>query len=193
MSTQPLSDDLVRDFVISAHSDLDKVKAMLAAQPELLDVAHPWSETDRETAIMAAAHMGDRPIAEYLLERGAPLAICTAAMMGDKSSVEDWLAKDAILIHAHGAHMIPLLAHAALSGSVDLMELLVSRGAHEGEAFALHNAVTFGYEPLARWLLENTQPDLTWKNWQDKTALQAATDRGDEGIAKLLREQGATE
>jgi ankyrin repeat protein len=193
MSTEPLSSDLIRDFVIAAHSDLDKVKSMLSGQPHLLDVAHPWSEADRETGIMAAAHMGDRPIAAYLLERGAPMAICTAAMFGDNAAVEDWLAKDPILIRAHGAHAIPLLAHAALSGKVDLMELLVSRGAREGEAFALHNAVSFGYEPLARWLLENTQPDLTWKNWQEKTALQVARERGDEGIEKLLRQHGAKE
>jgi ankyrin repeat protein len=193
MSTQPLSDDLIREFVISAHGNFDKVRAMLAERPELLDVAYAWSETDRETAIMAAAHMGNRPIASHLLERGAPLAICTGAMMGDQTVVEDWLAKDAILIHAHGAHKIPLLAHAALSGKVDLTEMLVSRGAHEGESYALHNAVSFGYEPLARWLLENAQPDLSWKDFQEKTALQTATERGDEGIEKLLRQHGAQE
>jgi uncharacterized protein len=193
MSTEPLSADLIRDFVISAHGNFDKVKTMLGGRPDLLDVAYAWSETDHETAIMAAAHMGNRTIAEYLLERGAPLAICTAAMMGDQVAVEDWLVKDAILIHAHGAHMIPLLAHAALSGKVDLMELLVGRGAQEGQSFALHNAVSFGFEPLTRWLLENTQPELTWKNWQEKTALQTATERGDERIEKLLRQHGATD
>jgi ankyrin repeat protein len=193
MSAEIPSDDLVREFVLAAHFDFGKVKTVLAERPELLNVPWAWSEADQETAIMAAAHVGNRPIAEFLLERGAPLAICTASMLGDSSAVEDWLAKDAILIHAHGAHMIPLLAHAALSGKVDLIEMLVSRGAHEGESFALHNAVSFGYEPLARWLLDNTQPDLTWKNWQDKTALQAATERGDEGVEKLLRQHGAKE
>jgi len=191
VSIQSPTNDQIREFVIAAHGDLDKVKTMLAVEPHLLDVAYAWGENDRETAIMAAAHMGDRRIAELLLEQGAPLAICTAATLGNQSSVQDWLVKDAILIHAHGAHMIPLLAHAALSGSVDLMELLVTSGAHEGESFALHNAVSSGYEPLVRWLLENTEPDLGWKDFANKTALTVAVGRGDAGMEKLLRQHGA--
>jgi ankyrin repeat protein len=193
MSTEPPTRDQIREFVIAGHGDLDRVKSMLAGRPDLLDVAYAWSETDRETAIMAAAHMGDRRIAEFLLERGAPLAICTGAMLGRQDTVRDWLAKDAILIHAHGAHKIPLLAHAAFSGSVDLMELLVTRGAHEGESYALHNAVSFGYQPLTRWLLENTEPDLTWKDFAEKTALAVAVARGDEATEKMLRQHGARE
>ena len=193
MNPQPPTDDQIRQFVISAHGDFDKVKSMLAELPELLDVAYAWSETDRETAIMAAAHMGHRPIAEFLLERGAPLAICTAAMLGEQGAVQEWLDRDPILIHAHGAHKIPLLAHAALSGKVDLMELLITGGASEGESFALSNAVSFGHQPLARWLLENTQADPAWKNFEEKTALKVAVARGDEDMVVLLRQHGAKE
>lgn len=191
MNAQSPTADQIREFVIAGHGDLDKVKSMLADLPELLDVAYAWSETDRETAVMAAAHMGDRPIAEFLLEQGAPLAICTAAMLGEQGAVQDWLARDPILIHAHGAHMIPLLAHAALSGKVDLMELLVTSGAREGDSFALSNAVSFGYEPLARWLLENTQADPAFRDFQGRTALAVAVTREDEDMAKLLRQHGA--
>lgn len=191
MSTLPPTDEQIRDFVIAGHGNLVQVKSMLAELPELLDVPYAWSEADRETAVMAAAHMGDRPIAEFLLEQGAPLVICTAAMLGEQGAVEDWLAMDPVLIHAHGAHMIPLLAHAALSGKVDLMELLVTSGAHEGESFALGNAVSFGHHPLARWLLENTQADPGVKDFQGKTALSVAVTRGDGEMEKLLRQHGA--
>jgi ankyrin repeat protein len=191
MNTQSPTNEQVREFVIAAHGSLAQVKSMLVELPGLLDAPYAWSEADRETAVMAAAHMGDRPIAEFLLEQGAPLAICTAAMLGEQGAVQDWLAMDPVLIHAHGAHMIPLLAHAALSGKVDLVELLVTSGAREGESFALSNAVSFGYHPLARWLLENTQADPGFKDFQGETALAVAVTRGDEEMEKLLRQHGA--
>ena len=191
MNAQSPTADQIREFVIAAHGNSEKVRSMLAEVPGLLDVAYAWSDTDRETAVMAAAHMGDRPIAEFLLEQGAPLAICTAAMLGEQSAVQDWLARDPILIHAHGAHSIPLLAHAALSGKVGLMELLVTSGAREGESFALSNAVSFGYQPLARWLLENTQADPGFKDFQGRTTLAVAVTQGDEDMEKLLRQHGA--
>jgi ankyrin repeat protein len=191
VNAQSPTPDQIREFVIAGHGNSEKVKSMLAELPELLDVAYAWSETDRETAVMAAAHMGDRSIAEFLLEQGAPLAICTAAMLGEQSAVQGWLARDPILIHAHGAHSIPLLAHAALSGKVDLMELLVTSGAREGESFALSNAVSFGYQPLAGWLLENTQADPGFEDFQGRTTLAVAVARSDEGMQKLLRQHGA--
>ncbi len=40
------------------------------------------------TAIQAAAHTGQRAIAEYLLAKGARLEVCTAAMLGDVAEVE---------------------------------------------------------------------------------------------------------
>jgi ankyrin repeat protein len=191
-STIPTPEE-IRDFVIAGHGDLKKVQAMLAAAPDLLDAAHPWSESDRETAIMAAAQTGNRAIAEFLLARGAPLSITTAAMLGRKQQVADMLEKDPKLIAARGAHGIPLLAHAALSGDLDLVRMLVEHGAQEGLEYALHNAVVLGKEDLVRWLLENTRPDLGWKNYEGKTALAVADGKGNDPLVRLLREHGAAD
>ncbi len=188
----PTTPEQIRDFVTAAHGDFEKVKSMLAEIPELLNAAHPWSETDHETALMAAAQVGNRVIAEYLLKCGAPLDICTGAMLGRGEAVKAQLEKDPKLIHARGAHGIPLLAHAAMNGDVALVRILVESGASEGLAFALHNAVLFHHDDLVRWLLENTQPDLSWKNWQGKTALTVALEGGFESMAALLKEHGAT-
>ena len=81
-STQ-LSQEQVDEFVVASHHDFDKVKEMLAEKPALLDENATWMETP----IQAAAHVGNRPIAEYLLEQGAPLDICTAAMLGLEAEV----------------------------------------------------------------------------------------------------------
>ncbi|MGH2405068.1 MAG: ankyrin repeat domain-containing protein [bacterium] len=183
--------ELVREFVIAGHGDLEKVTAMLAQHPDLVNAAHEWKAGDRETAIQAAAHVGNPAVAECLLARGAPLEICTAAMLGRRQEVERLLDADPAAIHATGAHGIPLLAHAALSGDAGLVEGLFRRGAHAGVSYALHTAVARGHERAARWLLENGRPDLAWANFEGKTALTVATERGLEALADLLREHGA--
>jgi ankyrin repeat protein len=158
-----------------------------------LNVAYPWSEKDSETAIQAAAHMGNVPIAELLLDRGAPLAIPTAAMLGRRADVTHLLDEDPARIAEAGAHGITLLAHAALSGDADLVRLLYERGARPGASHALENAVARGHLDLARWLLENAGPDLGWKNFQGKSLLALAEERSHAQIAGLLRQHGATE
>jgi ankyrin repeat protein len=186
----PPTPDQIREFVIAGHGNLPKVQAMLADNPELLNVAQPWSETDHETAIQAAAHVGARPVAEFLLAQGAPLAIPTAAMLGSAEDVKRLLAEEPARIHENGAHFIPLLPHAALSGDVELIALLHARGATEGAAYALGNAVALGHHAAARWLLANAQPELSWKNYQGKTPLEIATERGDEAMIELLKPGG---
>ena len=192
-SPRPPSPEQIREFVIAGHGDLEKVKQLLAECPELLNAAHQWNEKDRETAIQAAAQVGNAPIAEYLLERGAPLDICTAAMLGRRDNVERFLAEDPNSIHATGAHGISLLTHVSLSGNIELVQFLFHRGARTGVSSALHNAVSRGYDEIVRWLLENGKPDLGWKNFQGKTALAVAIELKHESIVQLLREHGATE
>ena len=185
--------DQIRDFVIAGHGNLQKTQAMLAEYPTLLNVAYKWKENDLETAIQGAAHVGNIAIAEFLLAQGAPLEICTAAMLGRIIDVEQLLHEDPHLIHTTGAHGIPLLTHAALSGNIALIQLLAQHGAHTGFSAALHNAVSKGHEAMVRWCLENGQPDLGWRNFEGQTALTVAKQRENESIIQLLQAWGATE
>jgi len=194
MSMEQVSNsELVREFVIAGHGNLPRVKELLGQHPELLNAAYPWSETDKETAIMAAGQVGSVSVAEYLLAQGAPLGICNAAMLGRRNDVERFLANNPESIRAKGAHGIPLLAHAALSGNNDLVKMLVENGAVEGTSFALHNAVSRGHFEVARWLLDNAKPDVNWKNYQGKTALEVALERKNDSLVRTLREHGASE
>jgi uncharacterized protein len=179
--------------VLAGHGNFDRVRELLGEHPALLNAGHQWSPNDVETALGAAAHVGNAAIANYLLERGAPLDICTAAMLGRAESVADMLAQDPSRIRATGAHNIPLLTHAALSGSIALVELLVEKGAVDGASSALGMAVSRKDESMARWLLEHTTPDLGWKNFQGKTLLALAVERNADGIVELLRAAGARE
>ena len=133
-----------------------------------------------------AADNGNREIALYLLEKGAPLEITTAAMRGDAQAVQQMLERDPGLIEAKGGHGITLLSHSALSGSLELVQDLFARGATEGSSMALSLAVMRGHTELVRWLVRHTNPDPGWKNFQGKTALEIATERGDDAMIRAL-------
>ena len=188
---QPPSIEQIREFVIAGHGNLEKVRQMLAENPQLLSASYQWNDNDRETAIQAAAQVGNAQVARYLLDNGAPLEICTAAMLGQRDEVERRLEEDPRSASATGAHGIPLLPHAVWSGDLELVQLAYSHGAKSGTTLALHNAVAKGSYEIARWLLENAKPDIGSKNFRGKTPLMVATERKDEKMAQLLSGHGA--
>ena len=186
-----LSPDQIREFVIAGHGNLQRVKEMLATSPKLLNAAHKWSERDSETAIQAAAQVGNMAIAEFLLEKGAPMEICTAAMLGRSDIVMNRLVADSSEALAVGAHGIPLLPHSVWSGNLELVRFVYARGAKTGADLALHNAVLKGYTEIVAWLLENAGADVSSKNYQGKTPLTVARERNNETLVKVLMEHGA--
>jgi ankyrin repeat protein len=191
-SNDLVSPEQVRDFVIAAHGNLPRVREMLAQHPDLLNTGHQWSENDSETPIQAAAQVGSIPVVEFLLERGAPLDICTAAMLGRRDDVKRMLDENPDLIQAHGAHGISLMAHAALGNNVELAKMLFARGATAGMSLALGNAVMHGDARMARWIIENGNPDLNWKNYEGKGLSAIAKDTGKRDMLALLAQHGVT-
>ncbi len=186
---EPVSQDIVEPFVIAAHGNFAKVQELYAQHPEALNV--PWAKFD-ETALAASSHMGQREIARYLLSKGAPLTICAAAMLGMQEEVAAFLKQDASLANARGAHGIPVLFHAAMSGQTQVAELLLARGGGEGIDTALHGAVNFGHIEMVRWLLAHGVTNVNAPNYEQKTPLQVATELGHTGIAEVLRAHGAS-
>jgi hypothetical protein len=112
----PLAPALVRDFVGKAHGDLEGTKALLAEQPALLNATWDWGGGDFETGIGGAGHMGNRAIAEFLIERGARLDIFVAAMLGRLDLVRAMLTAWPGLLQSKGPHGITLLRHARAGG-----------------------------------------------------------------------------
>jgi hypothetical protein len=107
---------LVQDFVIYAHSDLTMVKKLLAKEPALLNAAMDWGGGDWETALGGASHMGNRAIAEFLIENGARIDLFAAAMLGQLDAVKGLLALQPKLIDAKGPHGFSLHWHANAGG-----------------------------------------------------------------------------
>lgn len=112
----PLGAEMVQEFVGSAHGDLPRVEALLAAEPRLINSAWDWGGGDWETGLGAAAHMGRRDIALLLLERGARLDIFAAAMLGELDIVQAMIQAFPPLRQASGPHGIPLVEHARAGG-----------------------------------------------------------------------------
>jgi hypothetical protein len=116
MEKPQLAAETVREFVGCAHGDAGRVRDLLALHPTLLNAAWDWGEGDWETALGAAAHMGRRDIAGFLLERGARMDIFAAAMLGHLGIVRSMLEVFPDAWRWHGPHGIPLLKHAEAGG-----------------------------------------------------------------------------
>lgn len=112
--TQPA--ELAREMVTVAHFDLNRVKELVDARPSLSRAAWDWGFGDWETALGAASHMGNRPIAEYFLSNGARSSIFSAAMLRHLEVVKAFVAAQPDVQRIRGPHSISLLAHAKAGG-----------------------------------------------------------------------------
>ena len=133
METRPaLSPELVQEFVANAHGNLERVIQLLAQEPTLLNAAWDWGGGDWETALGAAAHMGRKDIAHYLLEQGARLDIFAAAMLGQLEIVQTIIEAFPTTLHQRGPHGIPLITHAKAGGEDAAHVLQDLQGLGEG-------------------------------------------------------------
>jgi hypothetical protein len=112
----PLKPEMVKEFVVSAHFDLDKTKAMLAETPSLLNATWDWGGGDFEMAIGGAGHMGRRDIALFLISQGGRFDLFVATMLGRLDVVKPMLTAFPHLVDSKGPHGIPLMVHAQKGG-----------------------------------------------------------------------------
>jgi len=112
----PLKSDLVKEFVIAAHGDLEKTKSLLAETPSLLNATWDWGGGDFEMAIGGSGHMGRRDIALFLISQGGRFDLFVAAMLGRLDVVKPMLTAFPHLAESKGPHGIPLMVHAQKGG-----------------------------------------------------------------------------
>jgi hypothetical protein len=106
------------------------VKQLLEQEPAIVNAAWDWGGGDWETGLGAAAHVGRRDIAEYLLEHGARMDVFAAAMLGEVEIVRAMLEAQPQLRTARGPHGIPLVSHAQAGGDQarEVLDLLQAVG-----------------------------------------------------------------
>src|SRR6266550_3999730 len=103
--------------------------------------------------------MGNRPIIEHLIARGAPVDFFTGLVLGRLEQVEQELKANPQLARSRGVHDLPPLYFAAIGGSRAAAELLLAAGAEVNAraeaASPIHGAVMGGSAEMVRLLLQH--------------------------------------
>lgn len=107
---------LVQSFVGSCHSNLAEATRLIELKPALARASWDWGFGDWETGLGAAAHTGQREIAELNLANGAHPTLFSAAMLGQLDVVKAIIAARPGVQGTLGPHAITLLAHARAGG-----------------------------------------------------------------------------
>jgi hypothetical protein len=146
----------VNEFVTAAHFDFEKVKHLQAMCGDLLLTRATWDEIGVE----AAAHMGREDIADFFLEKGSPLSLCTATMLGLKEEAGKIIAEDPNRVRERGAHDFPLLWYTMFGKErPDLAEFLLSSGADVHASMMGNTSLTFarkkGHQQTVEVLLKH--------------------------------------
>ncbi|MBV9989511.1 MAG: hypothetical protein JO301_17655 [Chitinophagaceae bacterium] len=130
---EPLPIAQVKEFVIAGHGKFDVVKQMLAESPTLLYATHDWGKGDFETALEGAGHVGNKEIANWLIQQGARTNLFVLTMLGKTALVKSFLDSFPAYINARGPHGLTLLHHASKGGedSKELLDYLKGKGMTE--------------------------------------------------------------
>ncbi len=125
-----MNPDLVKEFVTAGHNDFAKVKEMLASDPYFALATWDWGGGDFETALEGAGHMGEKEIANYLIENGARPSVFVLTMLGATEIVKGMIEKYPALLRTRGPHGFTLWHHASKGGaeSAELLKYIESKG-----------------------------------------------------------------
>src|SRR4029079_15725438 len=108
--------DVVKEMVAVSHGNLARVKELVSARPALGRASWDWGYGDWETPIDAASHVGNGPIAEFLIANGARPTIFTAVMMGQTALVRTGMEAIPGVQRMRGPHGLTMIAHARAGG-----------------------------------------------------------------------------
>ena len=131
--TDPLPPEKVKEFVIAGHGNLPRVKEMLTELPALLYATWDWGAGDFETALEGAGHVGNKEIANYLINLGARTNLFVLTMLGKTTIVKSYLETYPAYLQARGPHGFTFLHHAQRGGddAKELLEYLQGKGLTE--------------------------------------------------------------
>lgn len=133
--------EVVSSFVGAGHSNLDRVKELLTEFPNLIYSSWDWGGGDFETAIGAAGHVGNKPIANFLLDKGARPTLHCLTMLGKTKLVIPTLEVYPKLVYSLGPHGFTFLHHAQRGGkeAEELLEYFEKRGLKETKVSLYEN------------------------------------------------------
>jgi hypothetical protein len=129
----PYDMDLVKEFVIAGHGNFAKTQSMVKDHPNLVFSKFDWGNGDFEAAIEGAGHVGNKEIAEFLIDAGSRVTLFVLTMLGRTDLVKPVLEAYPKLIFAYGPHGFTLLHHARVGGAAgeELYAYLQQKGLKE--------------------------------------------------------------
>jgi RNA polymerase sigma factor (sigma-70 family) len=179
--------------------DDERVKALLKADPRLLVARDPMGNT----ALIMAVNSGHHALADLLFDAGVEPGFHESAAIGDLARVQAALAADPQMLDSYSAEGFPAIGLAAHFGHLEVMRLLIDRGAdvnrvatHRLAVTPLHAAL-FGRQVDAALLLIERGADVAlarggsgWKRagW---TPLHYAAGMGFSTLVQPLLDRGA--
>jgi hypothetical protein len=179
---------VVDELVGNAHGNLVRVQELLDAHPDALNTSATWNET----AVEAATQVGNRPILDLLIARGAPVDFFTACVLGRDEQVGVEVATAPSRANARGVHDLPALYFAAIGDSREIAERLLAAGAdvnaRSESAAPIHGAVMGGSAEMVRLLLESGA-DPSVPDYKGRGAKQLAEDMRRSDIADLFEQR----
>ena len=179
--------------------DADRVKTLLKEDPRLLVARDPMGNT----ALIIAINSGHDALADLLFDAGVEPGLHEAAAIGDAARVDAALAQHPHHLDSDSPEGFTPLALAAHFGHLEVMRLLMDRGADMNRVASHRLAVTplhaalFGRQLDAAMLLIERGADVTlarggtgWKRagW---TALHYAAGMGFNTLVPRLLDRGA--
>ena len=127
--------------------EFERVKAMVSADPKLIDARGRTGES----AILTAVYHRQKEIVNLLVARGATLSLFEAAAAGEVERVERLVAGDPASVKSYSADGWTALHLAAFFGHAKIAELLL---AHDADVIA-HSRNPTGNTPLHAALASN--------------------------------------
>lgn len=173
--------------------DLTNVKALLITNPALVNA----STRTGESAVLLAVYYNEPEIVKLLLALGAQLTIFEAAAVGKLERVRELLASGSTQVNAFATDGFTSLGLAAFFGHLNVVELLLEKGADVNLAsrnaqhvMPLHSAVAHQHLAIAKALLAHGA-DVNAIQADNFTPLHEAAQNGQADMLHLLLTHGA--
>ena len=173
--------------------ELDRVKAMVSADPGLMDARG----RNGESAILTAVYHRQKEIVNLLVARGAQLTLFEACAAGELERTERLLDGDAQLLNAYSDDGWTPLHLAAFFGHSKIIELLIGRDAavrarsRNGNANTPLHAALAGNHTFAAGLLIGAGADVNAADGGGSRPLHIAAANNNLDAMKALIAQGA--
>jgi len=172
--------------------DQDRVRELLSADPQRIRL-----DDAAISPILLSVYMGQREITAILLDTGVDLTLHEAAACGDADRVQAILQDQPERIDEYGSDGFTPLGLAAYFGYLDVVKLLLARGAqvnlHSRNAqkvAALHSAVSAQHGDIINLLIEHGA-NVNAKQEQDITPLMQVAHHGDSALVRQFLDLGA--